>query len=226
MRLLVVEDDRILLENLKLGLEASHFYVDAVKNGEDAIYNASVEEYDLIILDLNLPDMFGLDVLKELLKINPNIKVLLLTAHSEIETKVKGLDLGANDYMVKPFEFEELEARIRMLIRRNYVEENEVLTFGLLSFDVQKRTLHVKDEQVILSRKEGAILEYLLKHQGKYVTIKELMHYAWYIDRNTLDNSIRVHITELRNKLKKILGYNIICNKFDEGYYLSDEKLV
>ena len=224
MRIFIVEDEVSLVESMKKGLELDGYSVDAALNGEEAIYNARVEDYDLVVLDLNLPDMFGLDVLKELTKINDHIKVLILTAHSELEMKVMGLDLGASDYMVKPFHFEELEARIRMLLRRTFVVEKTVLTFGPLSFDTVKRKLFIDGKEVILTRKEGAILEYFLLHQDKLVTAEELMSHAWDSEKDEFSNSVRVHLTTLRRKIKEVLGYNPICNKIGEGYYLTENK--
>ena len=223
MRLLIVEDELELLATIKKGLELDGYSVDTAATGEEAIYNARVENYDLVVLDLNLPDIFGLDVLKELTKINKDIKVLILTAHSELEMKVMGLDLGASDYMVKPFHFEELEARIRMLLRRSFVVEKTVLTFGPISFDTVKRKLNINGTEVVLTRKEGAILEYFLLNQDKLVTAEELMSHAWDAEKDEFSNSVRVHLTTLRRKIKNVLGYNPICNKIGEGYYLALE---
>ena len=224
MRLLIIEDEVKLLESIKKGLELDGYYVDTAENGTDGIYLAHVENYDLVILDLNLPDMSGLNVLKELMNINKDTKVLILTAHSELETKIEGLDLGASDYMVKPFHFEELEARIRVLLRRTYVVEKSVLSFGPLKFDTVKRTFEVMGQHVVLTRKESAILEYFLLNQDRLVTAEELIAHAWDSDSDEFSNSIRVHLTTLRRKIKNILGYNPICNKVGEGYYLKEKE--
>lgn len=224
MRLLIVEDEVQLLSIIKKGLELDGYLVDAAVNGEQALYLAGVENYDLVILDLNLPDIFGLDVLKELTSIRENMKVLILTAHSKLEMKIQGLDLGASDYMVKPFHFEELEARIRMLLRRSFVVERAVLCFGPMRFDTVKRCLMIHGEPVPLTKKETAILEYFLLHQDQLVTAEELMAHAWDSEVDEFSNSVRVHLTALRRKIKAVLGYNPICNRVGEGYYLKENK--
>ena len=223
MRLLVVEDEAELRASIKKGLELDGYAVDGAASGEEALYLFGVEAYDLVILDLNLPDMFGLDVLKKLSWQDETCKVLILTAHSELEMKILGLDLGASDYMVKPFQFEELEARIRMLLRRSFVVNKTVLTCGDLRFDMEKRILKIHGETVSLTKKETAILEYLLLHRDKLVTAEELMAHVWDAESDGFSNSVRVHLTTLRKKIKEALGYNPICNKIGEGYYLKEE---
>ena len=224
MRILIVEDETELLNNIKKGLELDGYSVDAAVNGGQAIYMASVEVYDLVILDLNLPDLFGLEVLEKLQTIDENVKVLILTAHSEIEMKIMGLDHGASDYMIKPFSFEELEARIRMLLRRKFRVEKSVLSFGSMSFDTIKRKLTVKGEPIALTKKETAILEYFLLNQEELVTAEDLIAHAWDAEADEFSNSVRVHLTTLRKKIKAVLGYNPIVNKIGEGYYLKEEK--
>ena len=220
MKILVIEDELELLHSIGQGLEMDGYYVDMVNNGSFALEKLSYEKYDLIILDLNLPDMFGLDILKELPELNEDIKVIILTAHSELEMKILGLDLGASDYMVKPFHFEELEARIRVLFRRNFIVEKKVIACGELKFDTQRRELKGKDTVITLTKKETAIIEYLMKNQDKYVSAEELLEHAWDSEANCFSNSVRVHLTTLRKKIKEVLGYNPIQNKVGEGYFL------
>ena len=220
MKILVIEDELELLNSMKQGLELDGYYVDTVDCGEMAFEKLNEDTYDLVILDLNLPDMFGFDILKNLPDLNKDVKVIILTAHSEIETKVLGLDLGASDYMVKPFHFEELEARIRMLFRRNFIVEKKIIVCGELQFDTQKRELKVKQQTIALTKKETAIIEYLLKNQHKCVSAEELLEHAWDSEANYFSNSVRVHLTTLRKKIKEVLGYNPIQNKVGQGYYL------
>ena len=220
MKLLIVEDELELQESIRKGLELSGYACDTASSGEDALYMTQVETYDLVILDLNLPDLFGMDVLKKMTSVQENLKVLILTCHSELELKIMGLDLGASDYMVKPFHFEELEARIRMLLRRNFTVEKPVLEFGELRFDTVKRCLWANDQPVALTRKESAILEYFMLNQNRLVTAEELITHVWNSDVDEVSNSIRVHLTTLRKKLKTALGYNPVGNKVGEGYYL------
>ena len=220
MKILVIEDELELLHSIGQGLELDGYYVDMVSNGNLALYKLSYEKYDLLILDLNLPDMFGLDILKSLPALNQDVKIIILTAHSELEMKILGLDLGASDYMVKPFHFEELEARIRVLFRRNYVVENRIITCNDLQFDTQKRELKAKGQVILLTKKETAIIEYLMKNQDKCVSAEELLEHAWDSEANCFSNSVRVHLTTLRKKIKEVLGYNPIQNKVGEGYYI------
>ena len=220
MKILVIEDELELLHSIGQGLELDGYYVDMVSNGNLALYKLSYEKYDLLILDLNLPDMFGLDILKSLPALNQDVKIIILTAHSELEMKILGLDLGASDYMVKPFHFEELEARIRVLFRRNYVVENRIITCNDLQFDTKKRELKAKGQVILLTKKETAIIEYLMKNQDKCVSAEELLEHAWDSEANCFSNSVRVHLTTLRKKIKEVLGYNPIQNKVGEGYYI------
>ena len=224
MKILVIEDELDLLQSIGQGLELDGYYVDMVHQGNLALEKLSYEKYDLLILDLNLPDMFGMDILENMPEFNADIKVIILTAHSELEMKILGLDLGASDYMVKPFHFEELEARIRVLFRRNYIVEKKVISCGELKFDTQKRELTGKGIAIKLTKKETAIIEYLMKNQDKCVSAEELLEHAWDCDANCFSNSVRVHLTTLRKKIKEALGYNPIQNKIGEGYFLMENE--
>ena len=220
MKLLIVEDEPELQKSIRRGLELSGYACDTAGTGEEALYKVEIETYDLMILDLNLPDIFGLEVLKRSAVLRPDLKVLILTCHSELEMKISGLDLGACDYMVKPFHFEELEARIRVILRRSFTVEKPVLEYGEMQFDTVRRVLMINGEEISLTRKEAAILEYFLMNPDRLVTAEELITHAWNSDADQLSNSIRVHLTTLRKKLKTALGYNPIGNKIGEGYYL------
>ena len=223
MRILIVEDEKELLNSIKRGLELDGYSVDTACTGEEALFNIDVESYDLVILDLNLPDMFGFDIIKHTLKDGKNLKFIILTAHSELSLKVEGLDLGASDYMVKPFYFEELEARIRMLLRRKITVNNIMLSFGRLNFDTLKRELTIDGEIINLTKKETAIIEYFLINQESVISAEDLISHAWDNTADGFSNSIRVHLTTLRKKIKNKLGYNPIVNKIGEGYYLKEE---
>ena len=135
-------------------------------------------------------------------------------------TKVEGFDLGASDYLTKPFYFKELEIRVKALLRRNFRLEKIMLTCGKLRFDTQKRILYANEEEVTLTKKETAIIEYLLFNQDKVVTAENLLAHAWDSEVDYFSNSIRVHLASLRKKIKAILGYNPIINKIGEGYFL------
>ncbi len=220
MKLLVVEDNKELSDAVAEGLRIDGYYVDVVSSGESAVEKIEEEEYDLVILDLNLPDMSGFDVLREVSSNVENLKVLILTANSDIDSKVQGFDLGASDYLTKPFHFKELEIRVGSLLRRKFSLEKTVLSCGDLEFDMRSRTLFAEKTEVPLTKKEKSIIEYMLINQDKIVSSEDLIAHAWDSEVDYFSNSIRVHLTSLRKKIKNVLGYNPIINKIGEGYFL------
>ena len=155
MRLLVVEDEKKLCDMIAKSLHQAGYEVDTCNDGEEALEMICAEMYDLIVLDLNLPGMDGMDILRELRKENEETKVLILSARSQIADKVEGLDAGANDYMEKPFHLLELEARVRSLTRRKFVQKNVCLECGALRFNTRERTAYAKETPVALTRKEN-----------------------------------------------------------------------
>ncbi len=220
MKILLVEDEMELLESISEGLRTLGYYVDMASCGKEALDYIFVEEYDLYILDLNLPDMSGFEVLKYLNKERRNAKTLILTANSNIESKVEGFELGASDYLTKPFHFEELEMRVKALLRRDFQLKDIKIICGELEFDTRTRILYVKGEEVKLTKKETAIVEYLMFHKERIVTVEDLLAHAWDSEVDYFSNSIRVHLASLRKKIKQVLGYNPIINKIGEGYFL------
>lgn len=224
MRILIVEDEIDLCDSIAEGLQIDGYAVDTCNDGKAAYVLITTEIYDLIVLDLNLPGMDGIDILKEVRKTHKDIKVLILSARSSIADKVLGLDVGANDYLAKPFAFEELEARIRSLLRRTFIQENAVLTWETLSLDTVGRTAYVNDVIILLTRKELALLEYFLLNKSKVISQEELMEHVWNMEADSFSNAVRVHIASLRKKLKAIMGYDPIATKIGEGYYLNGGK--
>lgn len=220
MRLLVVEDERALCESIAKGLRLDGYEVDMVFDGEEAMDIISTESYDLIILDLNLPGMDGLDILKNMRASDNETNVLILSARGGLNDKIEGLDSGANDYLCKPFHFEELEARVRSLTRRRTVQNNIVLECGEISLNTKTRTAFAKGEEIALTRKELAILEYLILHQGRPVSQEELIEHVWDGSVDSFSNSIRVHISALRKKIRTALGYDPITNRVGQGYVI------
>ena len=210
MRILIVEDERALCDTLAKSLKRKGYETDVCYDGESALEWMLAEKYDLILLDLNLPGRDGME--------------LLLSARSRISDKVEGLDCGANDYLVKPFHLEELEARVRSLTRRSFVQHDALLSCGRVTFDTVKRTAQVNGEAVALTRKENGILEYLLLNQGRPVSQEELMEHVWDGSVDSFSNSIRVHISSLRKKLKAALGYDPILNRIGEGYLMGGQE--
>lgn len=222
MRILIVEDEKDLRESLAEGMRIDGYAVDACGDGESADELAFSESYDLVVLDLNLPKMDGLKVLENLRKHNKAINVIILSARGSLEDKIKGLDTGANDYMVKPFHFAELQARVRSLLRRKTVQENVVLKCGSVCFDTNSRRVYVKEKAVSLTNKETAILEYLLLNKGRIVSQQELLDHVWDNSVDGFSNSVRVHISSLRRKISAVLGSDAITNIIGEGYIIKE----
>ena len=204
MRLLIVEDEKELCDTISKSLYESGYEVDTCYDGYEALDYILTEDYDLIVLDLNLPGMDGMDILRELRKENEETKVLILSARSQIIDKVEGLDAGANDYMEKPF----------------HIQEDICLHCKDIKFDTKKREAYAKGILVPLTRKENGILEYLLLNQGRPVSQEELIEHVWDASIDSFSGSIRVHMSSLRKKFKSVLGYDPIVNKIGEGYKL------
>lgn len=223
MRILIVEDEIDLCNAIAEGLDIDGYAVDKCYDGESAFELISVEKYDLVILDLNLPKMDGIEILKAVRKQNNNLKILILSARDHVSDKVLGLDLGANDYLVKPFDFEELEARIRNLLRRKFIQEDNILEFKEISLDTSKRIAYVHKAHLALTKKEFALLEYFLLNRDKVISQEELMEHIWNMEADSFSNAVRVHIASLRKKIKGALGYDPIQTKIGEGYLLIKE---
>lgn len=220
MRILIVEDEIELCDLIAEGLSLDGYAVDTSYNGEEAYDFILTETYDLVILDLNLPGMDGIDILRNIRKQNKELKFLILSARGSVSDKVLGLDIGANDYLVKPFDFEELEARIRNLLRRSFTQEDSILTYGTLCLDTKKRIARINEKELILTRKELALLEYFLLHPNQVISQEEFMEHVWNMEADSFSNAVRVHIASLRKKLKTELSYDLIQTKIGEGYYL------
>ena len=224
MRILVVEDERALCETIVRSLRRLAYSVDPCYDGDTAIDLLGSERYDLVLLDLNLPGADGMTVLRTLRQTDRETRVLILSARSEVADKVEGLDAGANDYLAKPFHLEELEARIRSLTLRQFTQNDVVLHCGPLSFDARSRTATAAGQPLALTRKETGILEYLLLHQGRPVSQEELLEHVWDNSVDNFSNSIRVHISALRKKLRAALGYDPVRNRIGEGYLIEGEQ--
>ena len=224
MRILVVEDERALCETIVRSLRRLAYSVDPCYDGDTAIDLLGSERYDLVLLDLNLPGADGMTVLRTLRQTDRETRVLILSARSEVADKVEGLDAGANDYLAKPFHLEELEARIRSLTLRQFTQNDVVLHCGPLSFDTRSRAATAAGQPLALTRKETGILEYLLLHRGRPVSQEELLEHVWDNSVDSFSNSIRVHISALRKKLRTALGYDPIRNRIGEGYLMGGDE--
>ena len=204
MRLLVIEDEPDLAQALAKGLRHQGYAVDVAYDGLTGWELASVNEYDLLILDLNLPEMDGLEVCRRLRISQPELLILVLTARSHAEERVEGLDQGADDYMVKPFYFTELSARIRALLRRDMRVRAHLLQYKDLKLDPKARVAWRGNHRLELTSKEFSVLEYLLRHQGEVVSHEQLLEHVWDMQANPLTNTVRVHMNSLRRKLEDI----------------------
>ena len=224
MHILIIEDEEQLCRSMAEGLRMDGYETDTCFDGEEGLELCMTENYDLILLDLNLPGIDGLEILRQFRTFNTNTPVLILSARVQIQDKVEGLDLGANDYLTKPFHLDELAARIRSLTLRRFTQSGIVLTCGKLRFDTKARIASVDSEALSLTRKETGILEYLMFNQGRPVSQEELIEHVWDSSVNSFSNATRVHISSLRKKLRSALGYDPIRNRIGEGYVMEDSE--
>lgn len=223
MKLLLVEDERELSKILLKGLRKCGYAVDPAYDGEEALACYEVNEYDLILLDLNLPRLDGLSVLKEIRSGDPQTKVLVLSARSQIEDRVLGLDLGANDYLIKPFDFMELEARIRMLLRVNFIQRPSVVTCGELRLDTLSKTFSEQEVVFNFTNKEYAILEYLILHKNCVISAEQLIEHVWDSEADLFSNSLKYHIHAIKKKLGKgKTCAGLLRNLRGQGYVLME----
>ena len=202
MRILIAEDDSILADGLVRSLRQSAYAVDHVKNGVEADTALSMQTFDLLILDLGLPRMSGLEVLRRLRARNSNLPVLILTAADSVDERVKGLDLGADDYMAKPFALNELEARVRALTRRGAGGGPTVVRHGSLSFDQVGRIAYVNEQVIDLSARELGLLEVLLQRIGRLVSKEQLVDHLCEWGEEVSNNAIEVYVHRLRKKIE------------------------
>ncbi len=203
MRILLVEDEHRIAHTIKKGLEQERYAVDLAYDGEQGFDLSMSEEYDLLILDLMLPKMDGMTLCKEIRKKDIHTPVLILTARGQIQDKVEGLDSGADDYLTKPFSFEELLARIRALIRRPKTISTTKLTVSDLALDPKLYTVVRSGKQIRLSSKEFALLEYLMRNSSKILSKEQIISHVWNYDADILPNTVEVYIRNLRNKIDK-----------------------
>lgn len=201
MRILVVEDEHRIAHSLQKGLEQERFAVDIAYTGIDGYDLASSENYDLIILDIMVPGMDGITICKELRKAKIHTPILLLTAKGQIQDKVMGLNSGADDYLTKPFSFEELLARIRALLRRKGTTVETVLTVDDLTMDTSHFEVKRSGKVINLTSKEFSLLEFLLTKKNQIVTKEQLIQHVWNFDSDVLPNTVEVYIKKIRDKI-------------------------
>lgn len=219
MKILLVEDEKILSSIITKGLKKLSYAIDNAFDGEEALELFYVNNYDLIILDINIPKLDGFSVLNEIRKNNNQTKILILSSKNMVEDKVLGLDLGANDYLEKPFDFLELEARIRNLLRWDFIKTKNIIQIGILKIDTIKKQVFINDELINLTNKEYAILEYLILNNDRYILAEEIIEHVWESDFDLFSNTFKFHIYSLKKKLN-IDG--IIKNIRGKGYIICE----
>ncbi len=224
MRILVVEDERLLCDAIAEDMELEKYTVERCYDGADAYERLYVEPYDLVVLDLNLPGMDGLELLRRIRSERPELRVLILSARAQLSDKVTGLNLGADDYLTKPFALEELEARVRTLLRREFVRREPLVQVGGLCLDTVTREVSARGEPLLLTPREFAVLEYLMLCRDRWISQEELMEHIWETDANPFSNAVRMHISSLRKKLRERLGCDPIQTKVGQGYRLAGEE--
>ena len=220
MRILVVDDDRRLCSVIKRGLLEETYAVDVAYDGEEGEYMGEVNPYDLIILDIMMPKKDGIEMCKELRSKRINTPILMLTAKDAVEDRVRGLDAGADDYMVKPFSFNELLARVRALLRREAVTRSPEIKLGDLVLNTLTREVRRGDRTIELTTKEYVILEYFMRHHNVVVTRTMLEEHAWDYDFDSLSNLIDVYIRRLRRKLDDNENESVLQTVRGAGYRL------
>ncbi len=220
MRILVADDDKKLCDVIKRGLEEESYAVDCVYNGGDALYYAESTSYDLIVLDIMMTEKNGIDVCKEIKKKKINTAILMLTAKDTVEDRVKGLDTGADDYLIKPFAFSELVARVRALLRRESGVKSTIVSTGDLSIDTTTRLVSWKGKQVDLTSKEYTILHYFMRQPNVVITRTMIEDHAWDYEFDSISNIVDVYIKRIRNKIDPKNGKQIIQTIRGAGYRL------
>jgi DNA-binding response OmpR family regulator len=220
MRILVVEDEKDLAEAIALGLQKQGYAADVALDGEEAIDMFEVNEYDLIVLDLNLPKIDGIEVCRRIRSSGSSAGILMLTARTGLNDRVLGLDQGADDYLAKPFHFPELLARVRAILRREGAVRHDILRVGDLLLDPNAMRGFYKDVGISLTVKEFAILEYLARNAGRIVSQEELLEHVWNEETNLFTHTIKVHIKNIRKKLIDAGSDDLISTVKGRGYLL------
>ena len=223
MRILLVEDDVAIAQSLKEGLEDEAYAVDVAHDGDEGYRMATADEYDVIILDVMLPEMNGYEVCRALRKDGNQTPILMLTARDAERDIVEGLDMGADDYLAKPFSFEVLLARLRALLRRPNEKLEEVLRVGDLTLDPSLKKVTRAAQEISLTAKEYAVLEYLMRNTGKVLSKEQIISHVWDFDADVLPNNVELFVMFLRRKIDKPFGSKLIHTVPGFGYKLEDK---
>ncbi|MCP4216010.1 MAG: response regulator transcription factor [bacterium] len=223
MRIILIEDDKKIAAFVKKGLEEEHYAIDVANDGEEGAYQATTNDYDLIILDIMLPGKDGIEICREIRSKKICTPILMLTAKTAIRDKVKGLDTGADDYLTKPFAFEELLARIRSLLRRKQTYKSAVLEVADLVMDPASHTVTRAGKRISLSGKEYGLLEYLMRNAGRVLTDTKIIEHVWDMNYAPESNIVKVYIHYLREKIDKGFDKKLIKTIRSLGYTIKDE---
>lgn len=222
MKILIIEDDPKIINFLKKGLEEECYIVDSSTNGDEGLYLASVNEYDLILLDIMLPIKDGMEVCKALRASKNETPIIMLTAKDSIEDKIRGLDIGANDYLAKPFSFAELLARIRVQLRTTNSTQTKI-SIADLELDLLNKTAIRANENIVLTAKEFALLEYLIKNKDRVLSETTINSALSSFEDSNISNIVNVYIYRLRNKIDKNFDNKLIKTVRGIGFKISDK---
>lgn len=223
MKILLVEDEEELSGIVARGLKKCGYAVDTADDEEDALAYYEINEYDVIILDLNIPKIDGLEVLRRIRQKDKKAKILILSARNAIDDRVQGLDTGANDYLTKPFDFLELEARIRTLTRIAYIQQENELSCGDLKLNMAAKAVSLRSLQLSLTKKEYAILEYMLLRKGQVVSTEQLLNHVWDSNADLFPDTLKYHIHSLKKKLAEAgCSQEFIHNVRGMGYKIGE----
>lgn len=220
MRLLIIEDETELAKTLKIGLSKLGFAVDTAYDGLKGEDKALINDYDIIILDLNLPNKDGINICKTLRNQGLEASIIMLTARDSVLDKTHGLDSGADDYLIKPFAFEELRARIHALVRRTYRKSNPIISIGKLTINPLSKVVTYNDKEITLTAKEFDILEYMAIKHPEVISTEDILEHVWDENVDYFSNVVRVHLANLRKKLKNESGSPLIETVKGKGYRL------
>ncbi len=225
MKILIIDDEANIVEFLKQGLEAQFFNVETAADGERGAFLGRTGNYDLIILDYVLPKMNGPEVLKEIRSEKRHIPVIMLTVKSEIQNKEQMFNLGADDYLTKPFLFDELLLRINAILKRPLKAEGDLFKIDNLTLNTRSKIIKRGSKEIYLTRREFALLEYLLHNRGLIISRQQLLEHVWDYNADPFSNSIETHIASLRRKLNQNKNRNLIHTFNGRGYKLALNKL-
>lgn len=224
MKILLIEDDKSIADSLKSFLQSEYFVVDVSEDGEKGLFCALTNEYSLVILDKMLPKKDGLEVCQEIRRNNKTMPILVLSVKSEVPAKIDLLNAGADDYVTKPFSFEELLARVRAILRRPANIQGEVFKVGDLTLDAQKCEVFKGGRRIRLTRKEFSLLAYLMKNQGNVVSKGKILDNVWDMNVDSFSNTVEMHILNIRRKIESSKRDKIIHTVSGVGYKLAIEE--